>query len=585
LVAEAIGEISDIIDREGEISDVVISRLVRLFDVLSYDTIDVISDVFANSLPKGDIFTRAFGERIVSAGLMRLLTRIVYFGSDMTDMQREQNVEAFLESGVSMDGRNTSAIDRIIESIEEFSNNPVRGSIGVVNRILNRLKKMLKKPPDVPVRTRKVRKSKRSKRKLRKRKNLRQKLGKDITSAIRSIPLRSAGFGAGLVDTFNSLQSRASDIMTGDDEDKKEEGRLDDVQSTSTTDPVDTSTTQQHLKEDEIKFREMEDTTLSEITQASMLKVLLDADHGTTQSEILESFNAVFAKTASTARFPIGTPQAVDAIEDIHRLDPSFLRSSANRLAGQAQRIIRKRNFLRNIPNSVLIGALASAIISGIIGITTSFFGETEAGTETEPPTEGRLDDVQSTSTTDPIDARSASSGRQTDPPTEVRDGAHRPDSFEFKGGEEKRVPIANIDKPIGVGELRAQFMQMGINYFNNLYDTPIEVQNSEWSEFDFVGFDTQNQLQIDNLLNQDIRFQEPLFKPAYVPPPKPPSKQAVIMGRDKMSSQIQITQQFAPKFTGAVSVYDNLSNVMNNDAFSRSWETNVLYHPDGSIY
>ena len=109
--------------------------------------------------------------------------------------------------------------------------------------------------------------------------------------------------------------------------------------------------------------------------------------------------------------------------------------------------------------------------------------------------------------------------------------------------------------------------------------------KNSEWADFDYVkNVDIQNNIEKDNTFSQSVRFQEPMFLPKYQPKVKPPSQLAVNMGRNTMTPQIQLSQGFAPKFSGAVSVYDNLSFNVNQDAFSRSWKDNVLYHPDSSI-
>ena len=156
----------------------------------------------------------------------------------------------------------------------------------------------------------------------------------------------------------------------------------------------------------------------------------------------------------------------------------------------------------------------------------------------------------------------------------------------EFNKGEEKKVNPEDINTAQGIGWLRADFNMVGIDFFNEKFGiTPRDIEDSEWTEYNFVtSLDKTNGIQISNLGNQNIIYSEPMFLPKYVPPIKPPSKQAVIMGRDKMIDQYQISQSFAPKFDGAVSVYDNLSTVYNHDEFSRNWEDNVLYHPDGSV-
>jgi hypothetical protein len=66
----------------------------------------------------------------------------------------------------------------------------------------------------------------------------------------------------------------------------------------------------------------------------------------------------------------------------------------------------------------------------------------------------------------------------------------------------------------------------LGTNYFDQQFAlTPLDVQNSEWTEFDFVSLDRQNNIIKDNMLGDVIRFREPMFLPRYQAPVKPPSK------------------------------------------------------------
>jgi len=126
----------------------------------------------------------------------------------------------------------------------------------------------------------------------------------------------------------------------------------------------------------------------------------------------------------------------------------------------------------------------------------------------------------------------------------------------------------------------------IGTDYFNKRFAiTPLDVQNSEWAEFDFVApIDRQNTIEIENRLNQEIRFSGKLFKPQYVPLQGPLNQFAFNMGRNDLSDQIQIRQQFSNKFDNSVTIYDNLSAQFNNNEFARSWEDNLLYHPEDSI-
>ena len=172
---------------------------------------------------------------------------------------------------------------------------------------------------------------------------------------------------------------------------------------------------------------------------------------------------------------------------------------------------------------------------------------------------------------------------QQLDEPIYEERKLERGKTTEFNKGEEKPVSPEDIDRPQGQPLLRPEFNMTGIDFFNKSFDiTPLDAQNSEWAEFDYAKkIDIQNLIEIDNALNDKIRFSGDMFYPEYVEPPKPPSNDAVILARTGMIDQIQLTQQFAPKFDGAVTIFDNLSNTRNHDAFSRSWQDNILYNQD----
>ena len=163
------------------------------------------------------------------------------------------------------------------------------------------------------------------------------------------------------------------------------------------------------------------------------------------------------------------------------------------------------------------------------------------------------------------------------------REGRPAGDSSEAFGGVEIPIPQDEIDTPQGVGELRAQFMQTGTSYLDRIYNTPMQTQNSEWTEFDYVQPDRANGIIEDNSFGQAMRYREPMFLPKYQAPVRPPSRRAILRTADTLRPQIQLTQQWQPKFDGAVTRYDALSEVQPKkyeDPFERSWTDNILYHP-----
>ena len=136
-------------------------------------------------------------------------------------------------------------------------------------------------------------------------------------------------------------------------------------------------------------------------------------------------------------------------------------------------------------------------------------------------------------------------------------------------------------DGTIGLGELRAQFNMVGTDYFDSLYATPMAVQNSEWTDFDYVGLDKQNFIEISNLMGDKIRFAEPLFRPVYVEPQKPPSKEAVILSRIPMRREIQLTQPFVPKFDRAdMGMPMEFTSPYNMSVFDTGFGDLRLYNP-----
>ena len=131
------------------------------------------------------------------------------------------------------------------------------------------------------------------------------------------------------------------------------------------------------------------------------------------------------------------------------------------------------------------------------------------------------------------------------------------------------------------MGLLRAQFLQTGTDYIDSIFQTPQTVQNSEWTEFDFVTYDRQNLIQTSNLRNEAIRFKNPLFSPDYVPPLEAPSQQAVRLSYIPMRREIQLTQPFVNKFDGAdMGRRSQFTSPVNRSAFDSGFERLKIYNP-----
>jgi hypothetical protein len=139
---------------------------------------------------------------------------------------------------------------------------------------------------------------------------------------------------------------------------------------------------------------------------------------------------------------------------------------------------------------------------------------------------------------------------------------------------------------PQGEPLLRPSFYNLGVDFFNNMYNVPMATQNSEWADFNFVpSVDIQNQIELDNVLGESIRFSGDLFMPKYQRPVAPPSRLSVARTRDTLAPSIQLSQGYAPKFDGAVNIYDNLSYNMIPNEFNRGFDRFSIYNPDNSIY
>ena len=160
-----------------------------------------------------------------------------------------------------------------------------------------------------------------------------------------------------------------------------------------------------------------------------------------------------------------------------------------------------------------------------------------------------------------------------------------RPTSTEFNKGVPSQVNPEDIDKPQGSALLRPEFNMLGTSYFDDKFGiTPMDVENSEWADFNYVNrVDLQNNIEIDNARNQNMRFSGDLFFPDFVNPIKPPSRRAVLLTRSQMQDQIQLNQGFGAKFDNAFTLHDNLSVNRNRDVLPKRWNNNILYNPDTS--
>ena len=249
-------------------------------------------------------------------------------------------------------------------------------------------------------------------------------------------------------------------------------------------------------------------------------------------------------------------PDLAGAIRYIARLDQPLFRNMLGDVALRLAPIFRRNPNIRGIGLNILIPALiASLTYSVYSAFATSQIPDQETS---ETPREGQ-------------------GGTE----------ASRGETTEFNKGEKVPVPQEEIDKPIGEPLLRPEFKMLGTDFFDDQFGrVPLDVENSEWAEFNYVNdFDRQNNIEIDNVLADQIRYSGDLFMPKFQARVKPPSRRAIIMTRDTLAPVLQLDQGFAGKFTRAVNPYENLTYI-NDDPFSRTFTANdqLLYRPDSSI-
>lgn len=138
----------------------------------------------------------------------------------------------------------------------------------------------------------------------------------------------------------------------------------------------------------------------------------------------------------------------------------------------------------------------------------------------------------------------------------------------------------SDIDTAKGVGELRAQFKQTGTQFIRKLMNTPMDVQNDEWAEFNYVGVDQSNGIEISNILNDMIRFSEPLFSPPPPPPNSPISSAVPKVMQMPMIREVQLRQPFMDKFDGALTGPINMTDTYNHSVIPSNFNNLALYNP-----
>lgn len=525
LVKDALDEMSDMLERDrGVVQQSIIDSFVRIFDIVSFDTQQVIVDVLRNTITEVDIGSIGLiPSRIMSRTLMRFVARLIYANSSFSMIQREQNINAFLETGFTISGRDQSVVERLLSALRLVIPEPEPvPEVKVVDLTSTIVAQERRRQKQERKRSRRLERGERR----RELDRLRGEALGDARGAFQSGSL--FGFRASRVSrAFTAFRDRVAEAIRDTNPFLREE----------------TKVTDDELKEFEEDFDDLEQGVFTQAAQAAAIQALAEAKTG----EELELFGGLFGEMSAAAvkNIPGGEDLAADAIDAVAARDPNLLGDAARGLAREVLPVFRQRPNLQNIPRPLLIGAIVSSIMAGIYGIASHFYSEETPDQEAPTPAPVTL------------------------PVKKTKDPLEEP-------GE-----TGAIGRPL----LRPDFYMLGTDYFDRQFAlTPLDVQNSEWAEFDFVKIDRQNNIVKDNMFGNSVRFREPMFLPNYQAPVAAPSKQAVIMGRDSMMNAIQITQQFAPKFSGAVSVYDNLSQTYNRDAFSRSWQDVALFHPDGSI-
>ena len=129
---------------------------------------------------------------------------------------------------------------------------------------------------------------------------------------------------------------------------------------------------------------------------------------------------------------------------------------------------------------------------------------------------------------------------------------------------------------------MRPSFKQVGTDFFDRMYDIPLNIQNSEWTEYNFVQMvDKQNNIELDNVFSGKIRFQQPLYYPKIQKPLAPPSRESIFLSRIPMQNGIQLTQSFINKFDGAdMGRQIDMTLTYNHSVFDSNFKNLRIYNP-----
>lgn len=147
----------------------------------------------------------------------------------------------------------------------------------------------------------------------------------------------------------------------------------------------------------------------------------------------------------------------------------------------------------------------------------------------------------------------------------------------------EKKKTTQNNTQPVGRPLLRPEFNMGGTEFIDKLFENnPIQDENEEWAEYNFVPpLDRHNLIEVENAINQKIRFMNPMFFPKFEKPQKPPSKSLVFLKRVPMKNEIQINQRFVDKFDGAdMGRPIQLTDVYNRSVFDINFLSLKLFNP-----
>jgi hypothetical protein len=533
-IKDVVNIISDEIDTNG-LSDGNVANIARLFEIVSFDTRSVITDVLRNTIEEADISSiTLLPTRVLSRTFMRLVSRMLYSGTDVFNNNgSEENVEAFLESGERLGGRNRSNVNRLISALQIVIPRPPIVPRTVIQRPSrvpqiatsltdDELTLIMRRTNDEnPSRSDLIRVF---------RKVFKQMFGRlptrlEFNRAIELSQFSNFDETADSVELNLVLNDKFTNMRQEIDEREREEQE------------VNRDLFEQQFTESEQEQEEKEwESTYTQTVLAAAARAAAVASSARDEMEI---FRQEMVNTVKNSPIPA-------------RFTGPEARAAAARVARIAMVPFQRNRFARGMNPIALLAALTGTILTIIAGVAFRGFGD-------EPKS------------SDKLVTREATRDRQGRPAGE---------SFEFSKGEQKKVDEEEIDTPQGRPLLRPSFFQLGTDYIDNTMDTPIVDQNSEWAMFDNVSMDRQNNIIRDNELGQGLMFREPMFMPKYQKPLRQPTRQTRIMTRDRLMPSIQINQEFTPKFDGAITKYNRMSKTIPTDPFARSWEDNILYNP-----